>query len=71
MFENIFLFSVEKLVPVDLLNQLKSRGQRDPMITDALIRSKLEDKEQDEIATTSCKVIFNNLYICSSLIFLR
>jgi hypothetical protein len=60
MFENIFLFSVEKLVPVDLLNQLKSRGQRDPMITDALIRSKLEDKEQDEIATTSCKVIFNN-----------
>jgi len=52
----VSVYLVEKLVPVDLLNQLKSRGQRDPMITDALIRSKLEDKEQDEIATTSCKV---------------
>ena len=35
---------------------LKARGQRDPEITKALIRSKLEDKDSDEIATTSCKV---------------
>ena len=51
-------FSVEKLTPVDLLSSLKARGMRDPEITKALIRSKLEDKDQDEIATTSCKVCF-------------
>ena len=42
--------------PADLLDMLKGRGQRDPEITKTLIRSKLEDKDQDEIATTSCKV---------------
>eukprot|EP00088_Acartia_fossae_P029689 TRINITY_DN3056_c0_g1_i1.p1 TRINITY_DN3056_c0_g1~~TRINITY_DN3056_c0_g1_i1.p1 ORF type:complete len:467 (-),score=151.82 TRINITY_DN3056_c0_g1_i1:1315-2715(-) len=52
----VSVYLVEKLTPVDLLTMLKSRGQRDPEITKALIRSKLEDKEQDEIATTSCKV---------------
>ena len=52
---------VEKLTPVDLLVFLKARGQRDPEITKALIRSKLEDKDSDEIATTSCKVEYNHL----------
>ena len=51
-----FIFAVEKLGPGDLLESLKGRGQRDPQITEALIRSKLEDKDSDEIATTSCKV---------------
>ena len=32
------MFSVEKLSPSDLLGLLKSRGQRDPEITTALIR---------------------------------
>ena len=49
-------YLVEKLSPGDLLVFLKARGQRDPEITKALIRSKLEDKDSDEIATTSCKV---------------
>ena len=49
-------YLVEKLSPSDLLVFLKARGQRDPEITKALIRSKLEDKDSDEIATTSCKV---------------
>lgn len=52
----VSIYLVEKLTPVDLLGSLKNRGMRDPEITKALIRSKLEDKEQDEIATTSCKV---------------
>ena len=51
-----FIFAVEKLGPGDLLESWKGRGQRDPQITEALIRSKLEDKDSDEIATTSCKV---------------
>jgi len=52
----VSVYLVEKLGPADLLDMLKGRGQRDPEITKALIRSKLEDKDQDEIATTSCKV---------------
>jgi len=52
----VSIYLVEKLGPGDLLESLKGRGQRDPQITEALIRSKLEDKDSDEIATTSCKV---------------
>jgi len=52
----VSIYLVEKLAPADLLGYLKNRGMRDPEITKALIRSKLEDKDQDEIATTSCKV---------------
>jgi len=52
----VSVYLVEKLSPGDLLTLLKSRGQRDPKITEALIKSKLEDQDQDEIATTSCKV---------------
>jgi len=52
----VSVYLVEKLGPADLLDMLKGRGQRDPEITKTLIRSKLEDKDQDEIATTSCKV---------------
>ena len=58
---NCELVLVEKLGPVDLLESLKTRGQRDPQITEALIRSKLEDKDSDEIATTSCKVHTHSL----------
>ena len=58
LFKRIIIFLVEKLSPGDLLTLLKSRGQRDPKITEALIKSKLEDQDQDEIATTSCKVGF-------------
>merc|ERR1719309_1782350 len=45
----VSIYLVEKLSPIDLLGSLKNRGMRDPEITKALIRSKLEDKEQDEI----------------------
>jgi len=51
----VSIYLVEKLSPSDLLKQLVGRGQRDPEITKALIRSKLEDK-CEEIATSCCKV---------------
>jgi len=56
LIHTVSIYLVEKLNPADLLSSLKGRGQRDPEITRTLIRSKLEDKDSDEIATTSCKV---------------
>jgi len=51
----VSVYLVEKLTPSDLLKAMKIKGQRDPSVTRAVIKSKLEDKD-DEISTTSCKV---------------
>jgi len=51
----VSVYHVENLTYKDLLDQLKSKGQRQPDYTRALIKEKLADQDQ-EIATTSCKV---------------
>ena len=51
----ISIYLVESLSFMDLFNQLKAKGLRQPDYTKALIKEKLADKDQ-EIATTSCKV---------------
>jgi len=51
----ISVYQVEELTYMDLLAQLKAKGQRQPDYTKALIKEKLADADQ-EIATTSCKV---------------
>ena len=45
---------MEQLTHQDLLQQLKAKGQGQPVYTRALIKEKLADADQD-IATTSCK----------------
>jgi len=49
------VYQVENLTHQDLLEQLKSKGVRNPDYTKALIKEKLNDQDS-EIATTSCKV---------------
>ena len=51
----VSVYLVENLSYLDLFNQLKAKGQRQPDYTVALIKEKLADRDQ-EIATTSCKV---------------
>ena len=51
----VSVYLVESLSFMDLFNQLKAKGLRQPDYTKALIKEKLADKDQ-EIATTSCKV---------------
>jgi len=51
----VSFYLVESLSYMDLFNQLKAKGLRQPDYTVALIKEKLADKDQ-EIATTSCKV---------------
>jgi len=51
----VSIYLVESLSFLDLFNQLKAKGLRQPDYTKALIKEKLADKDQ-EIATTSCKV---------------
>ena len=51
----VSVYLVENLSFMDLFNQLKAKGLRQPDYTKALIKEKLADKDQ-EIATTSCKV---------------
>ena len=49
------VYQVENLTHQDLLEQLRSKGVRNPDYTKALIKEKLNDQDT-EIATTSCKV---------------
>jgi len=51
----VSVYLVDKLSYVDLLQQLKTKGHRQPDYTRALIKEKLNDQDT-EIATTSCKV---------------
>lgn len=51
----VSVYYVDKLSSTDLMNQLKSKGQRNADYTRALIKDKLNDKDC-EISTTSCKV---------------
>merc|ERR1712029_633987 len=51
----VSVYQVENLTHQDLLEQLKSKGVRNPDYTKALIKEKLSDGDS-EIATTSCKV---------------
>jgi len=51
----VSVYQVENLTHQDLLEQLKSKGVRNPDYTKALIKEKLSDGDT-EIATTSCKV---------------
>lgn len=51
----VSVYQVENLTHQDLLEQLRSKGVRNPDYTKALIKEKLSDQD-GEIATTSCKV---------------
>ena len=51
----VSVYMVESLTHVDLLNQLRDKGVRNPVYTKTLIKEKLNDQDS-EIATTSCKV---------------
>ena len=49
------VYFVERLNSTELLGKLKTKGQRNPDYTRAVIKDKLNDTD-NEIATTSCKV---------------
>jgi len=51
----VSVYLVDKLSSTDLLKELRDRGTRLADFTRALIKEKLNDKDND-ICTTSCKV---------------